>query len=454
MNDKKPAKPTPDFPLFAHSNGQWAKKIDNKMHYFGSWDDPQAALKAYLAMSVGTFRAPSRKQESVPSEVPTVNGRQKPKKPYDDFPLFPHGNGQWAKKIRGRLHCFGPWSNPQDALKNYLKDKDDLEAGRPPRRAQGDETLTVKKMVGLFLDDKDIVVQSGEMDLSTWKRYEFLGKLMIQVLGPHAVVVDLGPQDFQRLRKELQKTQVSLSSIDSSIAKIKAFFNWAGPGSNAQGYIDRLPRFGNAFRRPSRASLDRQREESGDRYFTSTQIKQFLAKARLNLKAMILLGVNCGYGNTDCASLPFTKMDLEHGWATFPRTKTGIVRRNPLWPETVTAIREYLESRPQALNPRDEKYVFITKYGRRFRRDSIGAEFEKLARDLGMSPKDADFYDLRRTCTSIGLQVNDDEAMRTIMGHKRAGNDMLGTYNRLPIDDSRLLAVTKYIHDWLFKAPT
>lgn len=52
---KKPSKPTPDFPLTAHNNGQWCKKIrtittgKSKVYFFGVWADPGAALNKYLA---------------------------------------------------------------------------------------------------------------------------------------------------------------------------------------------------------------------------------------------------------------------------------------------------------------------------------------------------------------------------------------------------------------------
>ena len=41
-------------------------------------------------------------------------------------PLTPHDNGRWAKRIRGKLHYFGRWDDPEGALAEHLDQKDDL----------------------------------------------------------------------------------------------------------------------------------------------------------------------------------------------------------------------------------------------------------------------------------------------------------------------------------------
>src|SRR3990172_5355962 len=117
----KPDKPIPDFPLFAHGNGQWARKVNGKLRYYGPWADPQAALGKYHA-----------ENGQKPTSIPPAAEAAKPPKPRPDFPLYAHRVGQWAKKVRGKTHFFGVWANPEAALEKWVAQKDALLAGREP----------------------------------------------------------------------------------------------------------------------------------------------------------------------------------------------------------------------------------------------------------------------------------------------------------------------------------
>jgi hypothetical protein len=70
-----------------------------------------------------------------------------------------------------------------------------------------------------------------------------------------------------------------------------------------------------------------------------------LVKPGRALRAMVFLGINCGFGNADCGHLAKANVNLDAGVIDFPRPKTGVVRQCVLWPETVVAVREALEAR-------------------------------------------------------------------------------------------------------------
>ena len=83
-----------------------------------------------------------------------------------------------------------------------------------------------------------------------------------------------------------------------------------------------------------------------------------------------------------CANLRMGNLDLEKGWLDFPRPKTGVERRAPLWPETVEALRLVLETRKEAKERADADRIFITKYGQPWGKDIADNPISKETRKL------------------------------------------------------------------------
>jgi integrase len=94
--------------------------------------------------------------------------------------------------------------------------------------------------------------------------------------------------------------------------------------------------------------------------FEAIELRTIIDKANQPLKAMILLGLNCGLGNSDCGQLKFRNLDLMKGWLNYPRPKTGVDRRCPLWKETIKALRDAIYERPDPRDLNNRDLVFIT----------------------------------------------------------------------------------------------
>ncbi len=368
-------------------------------------------------------------------------------KPRPDFPLTPHPNGWWCKKIRGKLHYFGKIADDPEgkvAVVKWLDEKEDLLAGRTPR-TPGDG-LTVRDLVNRFLTVKQAHVDTREITQRHFDDLHTACELIVNAFGRNRLVTDLAAADFEQFRAGLAKTRGAWA-LSGAIQKTRGVFKY---GYEA-GLIDKPLRYGPTFKRPGKAMLRRERADKGERLFEAKQLAKIVKAASPQLKAMILLGVNCGLGNSDCGQLQFKHLDLDGGWLNYPRPKTGVDRKAPLWPETVKALRAAIADRPTPRDKANAGYVFITKYRQPWGRDEsvnpISYEFRKLLVELNLHRDGLGFYTLRHTFATIGGGSRDQVAVNAIMGH--ADPSMAASY-RERIEYDRLVAVAEHVHKWLF----
>jgi integrase len=398
--------------------------------------------------------------------------RRKPTKPSPSFPLTAHNNGQWCKKIRGKIHFFGVWEDPQTALSNYLRVAADLHAGRSPSPVNlQPDAFTVKDACNFYLNHQFQKVQSGDIRAATFEDGHQIGDSLTRFLGPARLVSDLAPTDFEQFRLHVSRHGLARKSnglgphaLGRVITIVKSIFRYAYDNE----LIDRPVRFGAGFDKPSATAKRRVRRaaemENGKRLFEPAEIRSIIKGADIPLRAMIFLGINGGFGNTDCAGLPLKAINFAQSVIEFDRPKTGVERIVPLWPATLEALRQSVACRPSATSPEADRLVFLTTFGQPWVRetihraadnsiekvvnlDAINHAFTKLLQKLGLKRKGVGFYALRHTFRTWADEVRDQHAIHRIMGHTIPG--MAGIYvEEISLD--RLRAVVNHVRSKLF----
>jgi integrase len=285
-----------------------------------------------------------------------------------------------------------------------------------------------------------------------------VAELLVKHFGKSRLVVDLRPDDFTALKNKMSRRWGPLRVADF-IQHIRSVFKHAADSD----LIDRPVRFGPGFARPTQKTIRLHKAKQGAKMFTAEEVRKMLDAAGIQLKAMLLLGVNCGYGNSDVASVPLSALSLESGWIDFPRAKTGIAGRCPLWRETIGALREVLANRPQAKTPEYANLVFLSQWGTPCisvrspegpdapnvnRTDGLAVQMAKLLKELGINGrKGLGFYTLRHTFRTIADEAKDQPPIDHLMGHQ---SPHMSAVYRQHISDERLRAVVNHVHAWLF----
>lgn len=393
-----------------------------------------------------------------------------PKAIAETFPLTPHdATRRWCKKLPTphgpKVFYFGPLEDWQGARDRYEKEKNDLVAGRAPA-TRSPEGLRLRDLLNEFLHFKRGRIDTGELTMRSWYDYQQTGERLLRVLGKDRIVENLGPDDFERLRADYATTWQAVR-IGNEINRARVVFRWAFE----QKKIHLPVAFGAGFKRPTRKTLRRvrarDRQLHGARMFTPDELRRIIHSAPQPMKAMVLLGINGGMHNMDVATLPIAAVDLDRGIVDFPRGKTGVPRRIPLWPETVAAIREWLAARPQPKSTDDAHLLFLTKQRRPWYRlgrfvqehnrtvikgidNPVSKSFRVLLDNLGIDGK-RNFLALRHGFRTVGRGARDREAVDAIMGH--TDESMAGHYIEDGLPEDRLQAVTEHVRRWLFAEP-
>ena len=363
----------------------------------------------------------------------------KPEKPYPDFPMGWHRSGYWCKRILGKLYYFGERGDTsgKTALADFNRRSPYLFAGQDPDDFLSDG-YTLHKLCNDFMAFKEGEVEDGNLSQRTFTDYLGICQTLLNSVGKQKDITKIGPDDFENLLSEF-KVGKSPVTVNNFIGRVKVVFNFAVKTNKLVA-----PNYGLRFRTISPKAIRQHRKSKPSKLFSPEALQHVLNAADVQMRAIILLGINCGFGNADIGRIEFGDINLESGWHNYARGKTGVDRRCPLWPETVAALNAWL-----AVRDSESNQIFHRPDGTSWHTDhrpshQLSAAFARLN-----PPDSLTFYCLRHSFETCGGK--DQIAINHIMGHAPKANDMGAVY-RESIDDDRLTEVSENVRQFYLDA--
>lgn len=372
-------------------------------------------------------------------------------------------DGRVCKRVNGRILTWKDEPTARNAILRLIAAREGRSAALAASVQPRDPMLAVRDLANMFSSRADVRMQAGKIRVTTFMDISASIEAFCAALdkhapfGRHTPVASLTPAIFRGCRAEWTKT-LGACAISRRVSAIRTMFNWA---LNRERLIDRQPHYGDEFSgaTESERRSDRQRHEAerGQHRFDHDELKTIIESHWLQnpLRLMVLLGLNGGMYAKDCAMLKWADIKKEGDiqYVDTTRNKTQVPQKFTLWPETITALRQWKKAeRPTPTLERDNDLVFITVHGNPFVRESFSRDsegrvrhggninsinllFSRLLRDLEIQRKGVCFGALRHTHVTATARHTDINARHIVRGHKIGGIEE--HYDLVPLESIR-----------------
>lgn len=389
MKPAKVKKPYPEYPLFAHQSGQWAKKIKGRMWYFGTLDDHVAALDKYNDQihDIQAGRDPRRTKKQISAAELSV---------YDMTNLYLARQEARIKTGEvGRRHfsdCFHSCQLLTDHFGKFQSASTLKAADFQAFRASFPGTWGATKVSGEISRVKSCFKWAADSDLIP----------ALPKFGP----------DFKRssgsvTRRDQQQRQAERGGkLDFSAAEVQKLLK------SSDGWLHACILLG---------------------------INGGMGNADCGRLSTKFLDLKSGWYD-----LPRHKTGVDRRFQLWPETIKAIraaMLERPIVHNCAHDDLCFLTSRGMPIwfessNTKSSGF-----------RDSVSKAFTALCSTCGITRSQRGFYSLRRTFETVAGGSKDQVAVDVVMGH--ADHSMAAVY-RQGLDDQRLIDVGNHVRNWLF----
>lgn len=281
--------------------------------------------------------------------------------------------------------------------------------------------ITIKELANRFIAAQQANWRNPEETLKCYKGW--LGRFIADHSRLRAS--DFTIEQFADWKISLKKRGYSAESINHYLSAVRAMFTFA----EETDLIEKGPK----LKRVKNELISKTGSKEKPLY-TQEEINTLLHAADLQMKVMILLALNYGFGPKDIHDLTWDDFNGER--VTLPRSKTGVCQTYLLWPETKELLDKIKQGRvalikrtlKRNVDRSDYGHVFVTRFWRPWHKDAISEEFRKLCKKVGV--KCYGIYRLRHCASTAVSMVASPHVQRKFMRHSQLQQQV--TYTHTP----------------------